>query len=94
MEKNKLNVSFTYKDGVMDGELGIFDGANWGRKDVVVYSLKEMGYSDSWIAQAFVGMTEKSVQRTYVLMRRYRNGIYNHKQKRAALRLINAIQSK
>ena len=94
MEKNKLNVSFTYKDGVVDGELNILDGANWGRKDVVVYLLKEMGYSDSWIAQAFVGMTEKSVQRTYALMRRYRNGIYNHKQKRAALRLINAIQSK
>lgn len=94
MEKNKLKVSFTYKDGVVDGELNILDGANWGRKDVVVYLLKEMGYSDSWIVQAFVGMTEKSVQRTYVLMRRYRNGIYNHKQKRAALRLINAIQSK
>ena len=94
MEKNKLKVSFTYKDGILDGELGIFDGTNWGRKDVVVYFLKEMGYSDAWIAQAFVGMTEKSVQRTYALMRRYRNGIYTHKQKRAALRLINAIQSK
>lgn len=94
MKNNRLKVSFTYKDGILDGELGIFDGTKWGRKDVVVYLLKEMGYSDSWIAQAFVGMTEKSVQRTYVLMRRYRNGIYNHKQKRAALRLINAIQSK
>lgn len=94
MKNNRLKVSFTYKDGILDGELGIFDGTKWGRKDVVVYLLKEMGYSDAWIAQAFVGMTEKSVQRTYALMRTYRDEIYKFKQHRATKRLINAIQSK
>lgn len=91
MEKNKLKVSFTYKDGVLDGELGIFDGTNWGRKDIVIYLLKEMGYSDTWIANAFFGMTVESVKRTYSLMRGYRNDIYILKQKRAMHRLIKAV---
>lgn len=84
--------SFTYKDGLRDGELGILDGNKFKSKDIVVFLLKEMGYSDTWIANSFVGMTEESVKSMYLQTLKYRDIIYNTKQQRAFARLMKAIK--
>ena len=89
-----MKVRFTYKDGVHDGELNIFDGTKFESKDIVVFLLVEMGYEPKWIANSFLGMTEDSVKTTYALMRGYRNNLYRIKQKKAMGRLINAVKSR
>ena len=91
LEKEKMKVNFTYKDGVHDGELNIFDGSNLEAKDVIVYLLIEMGYEPKWIADSFLDFTEDSVKTTYALMRGYRNDLYKIKQRRAMGRLMNAV---
>ena len=88
-----MKVNFTYKDGVHDGELNIFDGTKFESKDIVIFLLVEMGYEPKWIADSFLGMTEDSVKTTYALMRGYRNDLYKIKQRRAMGRLMNAISS-
>ena len=62
LEKGKMKVNFTYKDGVHDGELNIFDGSKFDSKDVIIYLLIEMGYDAKWIADSFLGFTEDSVK--------------------------------
>ena len=89
-----MKVNFTYKDGVHDGELNIFDGTKFESKDIVIFLLVEMGYEPKWIANSFLGMTEDSVKTTYALMRGYRNDLYRIKQKKAMGRLINAVKSR
>ena len=89
-----MKVHFTYKDGVHDGELNIFDGVKFESKDIVIFLLVEMGYEPKWIANSFLGMTEDSVKTTYALMRGYRNDLYKIKQRRAMGRLINAVKSR
>lgn len=91
-EKTNMQVHFTYKDGVYDGELNIFDSTKFDSKDIIVFLLIEMGYEPKWIADSFLGMTENSVKTTYALMRGYRNELYKIKQKRAMNRLMNAIR--
>ena len=76
LEKGKMKVNFTYKDGVHDGELNIFDGSKFDSKDVIIYLLIEMGYEPKWIADSFLDFTEDSVKTTYALMRGYRNDLY------------------
>ena len=94
-EKTHMQVHFTYKDGVLDGELNILDG-KFDHKDVVVFLLVNMGYEPKWIADSlsFLGMTENSVKVTYALIRGYRNDIYRIKQKKAMNRLMNAVKSR
>ena len=53
-----MKVNFTFKDGVHDGELNIFDGVKFESKDIVIFLLVEMGYEPKWIADSFLGMTE------------------------------------
>ena len=89
-----MKVNFTYKDGVHDGELNIFDGTKFESKDIVIFLLVEMGYEPKWIANSFLGMTEDSVKTTYALMRGYRNDLYRIKQKKAIGRLMNAVKSR
>ena len=89
-----MKVNFTYKDGVHDGELNIFDGVKFESKDIVIFLLVEMGYEPKWIANSLLGMTEDSVKTTYALMRGYRNDLYKIKQRRAMGRLINAVKSR
>ena len=89
-----MKVRFTYKDGVHDGELNIFDGVKFESKDIVIFLLVEMGYEPKWIADSFLGMTEDSVNTTYALMRGYRNDLYRIKQKKAMGRLMNAVNSR
>ena len=89
-----MKVHFTYKDGVHDGELNIFDGVKFESKDIVIFLLVEMGYEPKWIANSFLGMTEDSVKTTYALMRGYRNDLYRIKQKKAMGRLMNAVKSR
>ena len=89
-----MKVIFTYKDGVHDGELNIFDGVKFESKDIVIFLLVEMGYEPKWIADSFLGMTEDSVKTTYALMRGYRNELYRIKQKKAMGRLMNAVKSR
>lgn len=89
-----MKVHFTYKDGVHDGELNIFDGTKFESKDIVIFLLVEMGYEPKWIANSFLGMTEDSVKTTYALMRGYRNDLYKIKQRRAMVRLMNAVKSR
>ena len=89
-----MQVRFTYKDGVHDGELNIFDGVKFESKDIVIFLLVEMGYEPKWIADSFLGMTEDSVNTTYALMRGYRNDLYKIKQRRAMSRLMNAVKSR
>ena len=89
-----MKVNFTYKDGVHDGELNIFDGVKFESKDIVIFLLVEMGYEPQWIANSFLGMTEDSVKTTYALMRGYRNDLYKIKQRRAMSRLMNAVKSR
>ena len=89
-----MKVNFTYKDGVHDGELNIFDGTKFESKDIVIFLLVEMGYEPKWIANSFLGMTEDSVKTTYALMRGYRNDLYKIKQRRAMVRLMNAVKSR
>ena len=89
-----MKVNFTYKDGVHDGELNIFDGVKFESKDIVIFLLVEMGYEPKWIADSFLGMTEDSVNTTYALMRGYRNDLYKIKQRRAMSRLMNAVKSR
>ena len=89
-----MQVRFTYKDGVHDGELNIFDGTKFDSKDIVIFLLVEMGYEPKWIADSFLGMTEDSVNTTYALMRGYRNDLYRIKQLRAMGRLMNAVKSR
>lgn len=89
-----MKVNFTYKDGVHDGELNIFDGVKFESKDIVIFLLVEMGYEPKWIADSFLGMTEDSVNTTYALMRGYRNDLYRIKQKKAMGRLMNAVNSR
>lgn len=89
-----MKVNFTYKDGVHDGELNIFDGVKFESKDIVIFLLVEMGYEPKWIAASFLGMTEDSVKTTYALMRGYRNDLYRIKQKKAMGRLMNAVKSR
>lgn len=91
-EKTNMQVHFTYKDGVHDGELNIFDSTKFDSKDIIVFLLIEMGYEPKWIADSFLGMTEESVRRTYALIKGYRNDIYKIKQKRAMNRLMNATR--
>ena len=86
-----MKVNFTYKDGVHDGELNIFDGTKFDSKDIIVFLLVEMGYEPKWIADSFLGMTENSVKTTYALMRGYRNDLYRIKQKKAMSRLMNTV---
>lgn len=89
-----MQIKFTYKDGVYDGELNILNVKNskFNSKDVIVFLLVEMGYEPKWIADSFLGMTEDSVNTTYALMRGYRNDLYRIKQRRAMGRLMNAIE--
>jgi len=87
-----MKVDFTYKDGVRDGELNIFDGSKFDSKDIVIFLLIEMGYEPKWIAKAFLGLSEESVEATYALMRGYRDDIYRIKQRKASQRLMNAIK--
>ena len=89
-----MKVHFTYKDGVHDGELNIFDGTKFDSKDIIVFLLVEMGYEPKWIADSFLGMTENSVKTTYALMRGYRNDLYRIKQKKAMSRLMNTVKSR
>ena len=89
-----MKVHFTYKDGVHDGELNIFDGTKFDSKDIIVFLLVEMGYEPKWIADSFLGMIEDSVKTTYALMRVYRNDLYRIKQKKAIGRLMNAVKSR
>ena len=89
-----MKVRFTYKDGVHDGELNIFDGVKFESKDIVIFLLVEMGYEPKWIADSFLGMTEDSVKTTYALMRGNRNDLYKIKQRRAMGRLMNAVKSR
>ena len=89
-----MKVNFTYKDGVHDGELNIFDGVKFESKDIVIFLLVEMGYEPTWIADSFLGMTEDSVKTTYALMRGYRNDLYKIKQRRAMGRLMDVIKSR
>ena len=89
-----MQVRFTYKDGVHDGELNIFDGTKFDSKDIIVFLLVEMGYEPKWIADSFLGMTENSVKTTYALMRGYRNDLYRIKQKKAMSRLMNTVKSR
>lgn len=89
-----MKVNFTYKDGVHDGELNIFDGTKFDSKDIVIFLLVEMGYEPKWIANSFLGMTEDSVKTTYALMRGYRNDLYRIKQKKAMGRLMNVVKSR
>ena len=89
-----MKVRFTYKDGVHDGELNIFDGTKFDSKDIVVFLLVEMGYEPQWVADSFLGMTEDLVKTTYALMRGYRNDLYKIKQRRAMVRLMNAVKSR
>ena len=89
-----MKVNFTYKDGVHDGELNIFDGTKFDSKDIIVFLLVEMGYEPKWIADSFLGMTENSVKTTYALMRGYRNDLYRIKQKNAMSRLMNTVKSR
>ena len=89
-----MKVNFTYKDGVHDGELNIFDGTKFDSKDNIVFLLVEMGYEPKWIADSFLGMTENSVKTTYALMRGYRNDLYRIKQKKAMSRLMNTVKSR
>ena len=86
-----MKVNFTYKDGVHDGELNIFDGVKFESKDIVIFLLVEMGYEPKWIANSFLGMTEDSVKTTYALIRGYRNDLYKIKQRRAMGRLMSAV---
>ena len=89
-----MKVHFTYKDGVHDGELNIFDGTKFESKDIVIFLLVEMGYEPKWIANSFLGMTEDSVKTTYALIRGYRNDLYKIKQRRAMGRLMDVIKSR
>ena len=89
-----MQVRFTYKDGVHDGELNIFDGTKFDSKDIIVFLLVEMVYEPKWIADSFLGMTEDSVNTTYALRRGYRNDLYIIKQRRAMSRLMNAVKSR
>lgn len=89
-----MKVNFTYKDGVHDGELNIFDGVKFESKDIVIFLLVEMGYEPKWIADSFLGMTEDSVNTTYALIRGYRNDLYRIKQKKAMSRLMNTVKSR
>ena len=89
-----MKVNFTYKDGVHDGELNIFDGTKFDSKEIIVFLLVEMGYEPKWIADSFLGMTENSVKTTYALMRGYRNDLYRIKQKKAMSRLMNTVKSR
>lgn len=91
-EKTNMQVHFTYKDGVHDGELNIFDSTKFDSKDIIVFLLIEMGYEPKWIADSFLGMTENSVKTTYALMRGYRNELYKIKQQKAMNRLMKAIE--
>ena len=93
LEKGKMKVNFTYKDGVHDGELNIFDGTKFDSKDIVIFLLVEMGYEPQWVADSFLGMTKDSVKTTYALIRGYRNDLYRIKQRRAMGRLMNAVKS-
>jgi hypothetical protein len=86
-----MQVRFTYKDGVHDGELNIFDGVKFESKDIVIFLLVEMGYEPKWIADSSLGMTEDSVKTTYALMRGYRNDLYKIKQRRAMGRLMSVV---
>ena len=91
-----MQVRFTYRDGVHDGELNILSKGKFDPKDIVIYHLIEMGYEPKWVADAFSfsGLTEDSVKTTYALMRGYRNDLYRIKQRRAMGRLMNAIKSR
>lgn len=93
LEKGKMKVNFTYKDGVHDGELNIFDGSKFDSKDIVIFLLVEMGYEPAWISNSFLGMSEDSVKTTYALMRGYRNDLYKIKQRRAMGRLMSSISN-
>lgn len=88
-----MKVNFTYKDGVHDGELNIFDGSKFDSKDIVIFLLVEMGYEPAWISNSFLGMSEDSVKTTYALMRGYRNDLYKIKQRRAMGRLMSSISN-
>ena len=68
-KKTNMQVHFTYKDGVHDGELNIFDGSKFDFKDIIIYLLIEDGYDAKWIANSFLGFSEDSVKTTYALMR-------------------------
>ncbi len=92
--KTNMQVRFTYRDGVHDGELNILSKGKFDPKDIVIYHLIEMGYKPKWIADAFLGLTEDSVKTTYALMRGYRNDLYRIKQRRAMGRLMNAVKSR
>lgn len=92
-EKTNMQVHFTYKDGVHDGELNIFDGSKFDSKDIVIFLLVEMGYEPAWISNSFLGMSEDSVKTTYALMRGYRNDLYKIKQRRAMGRLMSSISN-
>ena len=50
-KRNNLQVHYTYKDGVYDGELNILDGAKFDFKDIAIYILMEMDYDEKWIAK-------------------------------------------
>jgi hypothetical protein len=91
-----MQVRFTYKDGVHDGELNILNVENskFNSKDVIVFLLVELGYKPKWISDSFLGMTEDSVKTTYALMQGYRNDLYRIKQRRAMGRLMNAVKSR
>lgn len=91
LENGKMKVNFTYKDGVHDGELNIFDGSKFDSKDVIIYLLIEMGYEPKWIANSFLGFSEDSVKTTYALIRGYRNDLYKIKQRRAMGRMMSAV---
>ena len=94
MNKHKINAKFNYRDGIIDGELGILLEDKFAAKDIVVYFLKEIGYTDAWIAKSFVGFTENYVKSAHLLIKNYCNDIYNIKQRKAMDRLINAVKSR
>lgn len=83
--------TFSYEDGVRDGELGILDSFKFSSTDVVIYLLKEAGYNDAWISNV-LDTTDKNIKSTYAQMKEYRDVINGIKQKRAMKRLLKAIQ--
>jgi|GEM_PF-4314618 len=89
---NKLRLSFTYNDGLRDGELGILDAKKFDATDIIIYLLKDIGYDDTRISDFLNDADKEKIKATYAAIKKYRNDIYKVRQSRAMQRLIRAIQ--
>lgn len=83
-------MTFSYHDGLRDGELSVYNGYNFTRLENSIYLLIESGFDVKDVA-TFLNLPTENVIAIYEKVKAHTEKIFSVKQKRALERLQDAI---